>query len=141
MWRLVIGRDLPVASGEDVIADLAECVIKVLQSLHDVLPARLVRRIQGGLQAEADSEKVAGDPVEQVLAEVRQRCRGGGLRCWRPFGDGRLPAGVGRDQGIKPIQAQDAADDLGGCHQSQLPAAGHDTQVSTDQGLRAIMIT
>jgi hypothetical protein len=136
-----MGRSLPTASGEYVVADLPDCLVNVPESLHDAAPVRLVGQVQGGLQAEADIEKVADDPVEQFLAEVRWPRSGSSVRCWLPGGDGRLPGRINRDLGIESIKAQDATDDLGGRYQPQLRAGGDNTLIRTHQGIRASVIT
>ena len=136
-----MGQGLPAASGEYVVADLPDCLVNVPESLHDAAPVSLVGQVQGGLQAEANIEKVADDPVEQFLAEVRWPRSGSSVRCWLPGGDGRFPGRINRGQGIESIKAQDAADDLGGRYQPQLRAGGDNTLIRTHQGIRASVIT
>jgi len=47
--RLAIGRDLRAATVECVVADLPDVVVNGLESLRDVLPVRLMGRVQSGL--------------------------------------------------------------------------------------------
>lgn len=123
-----------------MIADVPDCLVKVLLGVRDVLPVRLMGRVQRGLQAQARMEKVTDDAGERVLADLRRVCLSG-LRYRQPGGDGRLPARVDRDQAIEPIQAQDATDDPGRRHQPQLCTAGNRPLVGAHQGLRASVIT
>jgi hypothetical protein len=91
--------------GEYVAADFLDCVVKVLESFRNALPAHVTRQVESGLQAEAGPEQVADDPVKQFLGEMGLLCGGSGIRCWCP-GDSRLPGGVDRDQATESAEAE-----------------------------------
>lgn len=59
-----------------MVADLADGVVEVLESLGDARPGHLTGLVDGGLQAERDAEQVVHDPVEEFLAAVFLLCCG-----------------------------------------------------------------
>jgi hypothetical protein len=54
-----------------VITHCPEYLIQAVESFADALPGSVARQVSDGLQAHADGEDAAGDPVQQLLGAVR----------------------------------------------------------------------
>jgi hypothetical protein len=59
-------------------ADLLDGVIQMLESFADPLPGHAVGKVDGGLQAQADTEQAADHLVGQFRAALRVLGRGSG---------------------------------------------------------------
>ena len=118
---------------------VSQIVCERTAELADAGPVRLVGQAQGGLQAEANIEKLSS-AVGQLLAEVDGPAAVAAFAAGSPAAMA-VPGPVNRNQGIESVKAQDAADDLGGRYRPRLRAGGDNTLIRTHQGIRASVIT
>jgi hypothetical protein len=69
-WRCLLAPGLLAAGGKHVVTDFVDGVVQVLESFDDPLPRRVMGQADSSLQAQADLEQAADNPVEQVLTAV-----------------------------------------------------------------------